>query len=481
MKTQKRPTEADRRRARAQIERLSDEQVLGIVMSQRVPSEREFIEACQIEDKETGMLVPFTLWPAQVEILPRLGEKRLFALKARQLGITWLDLAHWLYEATFWGSRLILVARQTHEDALDAIHRLKVLRAALPEEWQATIVGDRRQSLTFANGSRFRALTTTKRMGRSHAAYGALIDEFCFWDAQEEELLALEAACERLHIVSSGNGAGDHAHKLWRQAERSLGVWKTLFLPWHAHPGRDEAWYAQNVLAAASPRLARREYASTPEEAFAAPEGVFFERFSRERNVAEIEILPNWETYRCLDFGYHSPACAWIQVSPKGQQFVVGELTPHDLTTDEFAEAILEKEKSFGLIEQPRHTYADPAGNAVNSQSSRSEVQIFRRHGIHCRSKSSGVREGCVLLMNALADPELPLVVAKSCHWTIEALASVPPDPHQPERYDERSPYEHILDALRYFMVNSPPTGRPRSSASSVSRPRPPRGPRLQF
>jgi len=36
-------------------------------------------------------------------------------------------------------------------------------------------------------------------------------------------------------------------------------------------------------------------------------------------------------TYRCIDFGYRSPACAWLQVSPKGQWFVVAELAPHEL------------------------------------------------------------------------------------------------------------------------------------------------------
>jgi hypothetical protein len=284
-------TDAERRRAAALVAGLSDQEV-ALLSGRAIPSEREFIEACRIEDKESGQRVPFTLWPAQLEVLPRLQEKRLFALKARQLGITWLDLAHWLYETTFWGSRLVLVARQTHEDALDAIHRLKVLRDSLPPQWQAPICSDRRQSLSFANGSRLKALTTTKRMGRSHAAYGALIDEFCFFDAQEEELSALEAACERIHIVSSGNGAGDYAHRLWRAAQNGEGPWTTLFLRWSAHPGRDQQWYARNVLAAASPRLARREYASHAEEAFAAPEGVFFERFCRERNVADISIVP---------------------------------------------------------------------------------------------------------------------------------------------------------------------------------------------
>lgn len=160
---------------------------------------------------------------------------------------------------------------------------------------------------------------------------------------------------------------------------------------------------------------------------------------------------------------------------------MVTELAQHNLTTDEFAAAILMKEKGFQLVAKPRATYVDPAGNSVNSHTSESEVKVLRRHGISCRSKSSGVREGCVLLMDALADPKLPLVVASYCTWTIEAFASVPPDPHQPERYDERSPYEHILDALRYFAVNSPPVGRVHSSANSVSFGSGPRRRRMEF
>lgn len=98
-----------------------------------------------------------------------------------------------------------------------------------------------------------------------------------------------------------------------------------------------------------------------------------------------------------------------------------------------------------------------------------SEAKVFALHGIRCRSKPSGVRERCVLLMDVLAHPELPLVVSRRCHWTIEAVATALPDPHLPERYDKRSRYEHILDALRYFAVNGPPIGRPRSSGSSIA------------
>jgi len=79
-------TEAHRRRAAELLGGLSDAELAEAAFGVRIPCEREFIEACQIEDKQSGTLVPFKLWPAQVELLPRLQEKRLFALKARQLG-----------------------------------------------------------------------------------------------------------------------------------------------------------------------------------------------------------------------------------------------------------------------------------------------------------------------------------------------------------------------------------------------------------
>jgi hypothetical protein len=87
-------------------------------------------------------------------------------------------------------------------------------------------------------------------------------------------------------------------------------------------------------------------------------------------------------------------------------------------------------------------------------QTAESEVEVLRRLGLGFISKPSGVRDGCVRIMNMLADAKLPLVVSAACPWTIEALASVAPDRHRPDVYDEASPYTHVLDALRYWAVN---------------------------
>ncbi len=419
------------------------------------PTPLQFVESLSIEDKDSGRLVPFVLWPAQSKALTMMiKEPRLFFLKARQLGATWLVLAVMLYWGTFDGNRLFLIARQSGEDAADAIHRLKTLLASMPDEWRPEIVVDNVMTLELSNGSRYRALTATTRIGRGAAAFAGLADELCFWEWQAEQLASLEAGCSRLFIVTTGNGPGDHAHKVWQTARLGKGSWKCLFLPWHVHPARSKAWYRQTVEEAAEPRLARREYAATPEEAFASPAGIFFERFTMERNTQEIGIVANWPTVRCVDFGYRHPACAWVQTAPSGQPFVVAELVPANMTTDEFAGAILAKEAAFGLTDRPRVTYCDPAGNAANVQTAASEVTLFARMGLAPASKASSIRDGCVRLMDMLADPVLPLVVSTRCEWLCQAFSAVKPDRHHPDVYDEGSDYTHILDSLRYWAIN---------------------------
>ena len=426
----------------------------------RPSSLRAFVESVQIEDKVSGRLIPFKLWPAQAKALRVMAASdRLFGLKARQLGMTWLDLAYWLYHTQYAGNRLILVARQSMDEATDAIHRVRVMHASLPSAMRPQkIVRDNVQSIAFANDSRFEALTATRRIGRGRAAYGGLADEAAFWDFPSQQLVALDAACERLHLLTTGNGPGDAVHKIWQQAQSAKGRWRPLFLAWNDHPDRDEEWYRLNVLEAPEPRLARREYAATADDAFAAPEGVFFERWDSLRNIAKAEDkLPveTWQTERAVDFGYRHPACLWIQTSPQGQSFVVAELVPENLTTEQFVAAIRSTEAGLGI--HPTvigSTFCDPAGRGVQSQTSETEFDIFARNGLSPTCKPSGIRDGCMKIMSLLADPVLPLVVSRSCPWLIEALGSVKPDKHRPDLYDEESDYTHALDALRYWAIN---------------------------
>jgi hypothetical protein len=415
--------------------------------------------------------VPFTLWPFQQDAVATLNQyDRLFALKARQLGITWLILAHLLYLGAFWGNRLFLIASQSGSDAIDALHRLRVMYNSLDEQ-PVAMVKDNTEEIAFANGSRFESMKATKRAGRSKAAFAGFADEIAFWDWPEEQLNALDSACQSLYAVTTGNGPGDLAHTIWEQAERGEGRWKTLFIPWHAHPGRDADWHRLNVDEAPEPRLARREHAATPEDAFAAPGGIFFERFNSDVNVDDVDVEPSWPTYRGVDFGWHHAACLWAQVSPTGQPFIVDELLPEHLTTDQFAAAILAREKGWNLWRPPVATYCDPAGKQMNVQTAQTEFEVFRRVGLNPRGKAVGRRDGAVLIMNHLAEPQIPLVVARRCHGLRDALAQSKPNKARPDCYDFEHPiFAHPLDTLKYLLANLPRSG---GSGSAIATGRP--------
>ncbi len=372
-------------------------------------------------------------------------------------------LAHLLYLASFRGNRLFLIASQTGDDAIDALHRLRIMHGSIPERWRPALVKDNTEQIAFANGSRFESVKATKRAGRSKAPYAALADEFAFWDWPDEQLASLEAGAQRLYALSTGNGPGDLAETIWHQAEQGLGRWRTVFYPWSAHPQRAQEpdWYRLNVSEAPEPRLAAREYAATPADAFAAPEGIFFERWSA-RNETERGPVHNWPTVRAVDFGRRHPACLWIQTSPAGQALVVAEFAPAAreasaaLTTQEFANAIKRTDRELALAVSPHATYCDPAGRAAEAQTGESQFEVFARAGLVPVGESSGIRDGCVRLFDTIADPDLPLLVSKACPWLLEALRGVRPDKHRPDLYDQResSPYQHVLDALRYWAVN---------------------------
>jgi len=425
----------------------------------RLSDEISFIESLQIEDKVSGGLIDFKLWEFQKELIAFIdANDRAFILKARQLGITWVVLAHALYLATFWGNRQFLICSQTGDDAIAALHRLRIMHASMPARWRRAKLKDNTEQIAFDNGSRIEAMMATTRAGRGKAPYLTIADEVEFWDDAALKLETLQPGAQRMVGITTGNGPDGPTPKIWRASQEGKGRWHSAFCPWSVHPDRDEAWYQANVLEAAEPRLAHREFAATPEEAFAAPQGIFFERFDPAVNSPRaFAAVHNWETWRAVDFGFHWPACLWLQISPKGQVFVVGELARREVynwSTQQFADEILRVDAEFGLFDPPRGTYCDPAGTGVQSQTGESEVEVFKLKGLAPITERSSIRDGCVRIMDALVDPDLPLQVSRSCVWLCEALSAVTPDSRKPEVYDEKSTYTHVLDALRYFFVN---------------------------
>lgn len=468
-----------------------------------VPVE-EFALACLIVQKEgeaeTG-LIPFTLWDEQKRALEVIERERFLVLpKGRQVGITWLELMAMLHAGIFHGHRLFNIARQSGDDAKDAIRRLLILMGydsnsdpphmrVLPESpaamdaWRPRLVSKTTTSLTLENGSRFQTKTATRHIARGDAAFWTLCDEFAFWPWPNEQLTALEHGAHRVHVVSSGDGDEDDFAKLYKAALRGEGKWRSHFIPATADPRRDEEWFRRNVDEAADPDLANRELARDITDVFRPREGAFFKCFKRALNVREFDVVTSWPTETCVDWGLAHPAALFLQISPSGQPFVFDEYLPTEIRTTDFGEGILARLERYKLGARVRGPFSDPAGRARNTQTKRSEFDVFRDLGMRCEGKPSKVNDGVTLMMESIGDPDLEqrLIVHPRCSGLIAALANVQPHRNDDNVYDtDHKVYSHPLDALRYWHVCRYRKRRV-SAGGGVKKPRKPAGDRSSF
>jgi hypothetical protein len=413
-----------------------------------------------IEDKDVGGLVPFTLWDFQQEIIDKLCEvDRVIVLKARQLGITWLTLAFYLYDATFFPNRLILLASKREDEGKEMLRRVRIMHSTLPPQWKtaAAVGDDNKLSMSFTNGSRFVVLPATATMARSYSAYAAVIDEMAFMPYQSEMWSAIEPAAKRISCISTGYRKADVFYDMWTDAVSGKSEFEPIFLPWTVHPKRDKDWYTIHVENSLRPRLARREYCSNPEEAFTSAEGLFFENYSPKTHVLKQWYSPTvyWPTWRMVDFGYRHGACLWLQKSPDNQIFIYHELCPVNLTTTQFAEKIkefdIQYELETGVI--PLGTFCDPAGYSKNTQTAISDIEIFASHGLNPVAQTSSFRDGCILINEVLMSRK-PIQIASDCSELQLSFETLEPDKNNLEVYAKDVDFGHVMDALRYGIFN---------------------------
>ena len=460
----------------------------------------DFVESCLIVEKEGATevgLIPFHLWPDQRVALGVIERERFLVVpKGRQIGITWLELAAMLHAGIVGGNRLFNIARQSGDDAKDAIRRLLILMgydantdpphmAVLPgspaamDAWRPTIVGKTTTSITLENGSRFQTKTATRHIARGDAAYWTLCDEFASWPWPMQQLAALEHGAHRVHVVSTGDGDADDFATLFKNAEGGKGKWRSHFVSATADPRRDDEWFRQNVDEAADPDLAARELARDITDVFRPREGAFFKCFKRAQNVREFDVVPGWATETCVDWGLAHPAALFLQISPSGQPFVFDEYLPVDepRTTD-FGEGILARLARYKFGVKVRGPFSDPAGRYRNTQTKRSEFDVFRDLGMRCEGKPSNVNDGVTLMMEsigdesgvAIEDTQKRLIVHPRCAGLIAALANVQPHRNDDNIYDtDHKVYSHPLDALRYWHICRYRRRRGASSGGGIS------------
>jgi hypothetical protein len=226
-----------------------------------------------------GAWQTFTLWPAQRFALCEMHAQRMLViLKARQLGLTWLALAYALWMLIFHVGSTVLLFSLRGTEASEMLMRLREMLVRLPAPLQPRrIVRSTDTLLHLSNHSR--ALAFSTRAGRSYTGNLAIVDEADYIPHLETFLNGVKPTIDaggKLFLISTSDKSRPLSvfKNLFRAALKGVGDYHALFLPWHARPERDAAWYARTRAEMHAQRgtdddfLA--EYPATPEEALAA-------------------------------------------------------------------------------------------------------------------------------------------------------------------------------------------------------------------
>ena len=312
----------------------------------------DFIAFCEtqvfVEDKYSHRPVRFKLWPCQKRVAQQLvAGDWLAILKARRLGLTWLLVAYAVWLLRCRSNRQIVVVNQDKEYAQDFLDRVRFVQGRLPENMENARATDNLSRMSFnasskvAAGSLIRSVACTKRAIRSLSADLIIFDEAAYMELLKKARQAAQPAVEngngQIVLISTSNGPSGDFYDVWTGSYQKALVnaakpdgentkppkYKPVFLHWNEHPRRNENWYrAEKEENKSDPLYMKREYPSSPAEAFESAQGRVYPMFTvyppaGEKFIQRLRREESWTHYRAIDFGGVDPfVCLWGCVVP---------------------------------------------------------------------------------------------------------------------------------------------------------------------
>jgi hypothetical protein len=184
-----------------------------------------------------------------------------------------------------------------------------------------------------------------------------------------------------------------------------------------------------------------------------------FARFDPAIHVREevascqLSVVGISELWLAMDFGFSNPfVCLWIRSFTDGVVHVIDEYVQPQRMMHEHVEEIAARKHGT-----PAKVACDPAGAGRNEHTGMSNVQVLRRAGYAVRFKGSRILEGVELIRTALrpAAGEPKLFIHPRCQRLIKAMRSYRYAEGGSELPLKDGHHDHLIDALRYYYVNS--------------------------
>lgn len=411
---------------------------------------------CHMYDAKSKDWINFTLWGFQIDYLNAIHENQLFiALKTRQIGATWLALAYELWTMVFHpiANCLNFSLRENEAITLISDERLRGMYARLPV-WMRnfSFEVDDKKHWRLSNESTARAFPTGT--GDSYTATLALIDEADLIDNLDEMLNRIKPTIDaggKLVLISRVNKKRTETpfKTIYKESRAGRNSWASMFIPWHAHPLRDQAWYDEQVRNAVHIDAVYEQYPATEEEALQRGEiGRVYPKFEYRQNVHnDADYDPNYPVFWAVDDGYIDPrVILFIQFRPfQGKPNRICVFDEYVVTQEVAAKSI---QGALDLpYNQPSFVYIDPAAAEFKAN--------CMEFGLGTWGAYNKVEEGINVVRRFICDAngERLLQIHPRCEKLIDALSNYAYKENTETLKPFHDEYSHPADALRYYIA----------------------------
>ncbi len=179
-------------------------------------------------------------------------------------------------------------------------------------------------------------------------------------------------------------------------------------------------------------------------------------------HLSPTPLIPNQglPVVLCFDFGL-TPACAFLQLDPKGRVLVLDELVSEDMGIRRFYEEVVRPHRMAKYSKFRIEAVGDPAGNMRSQTNEKSCMEELRDMGLICEPGETNEfirrRESVAYFLLRAIDGAAGFLVDPSCKVLKKGFASgyryERLKASGPERFKDRpvkDKYSHIHDALQY-------------------------------
>jgi len=417
-----------------------------------------FLNGCKTFDPGYSEPRDFPEWEYVKRLAHKMEtEERLLVVKSRQMMVTWLGCAYILFRAVNSGPGIHLVLSKEERSARELIERIRFLLGHLNKNITVPTFKAKSNQISFSEtSSRIISLPATPHAVRGLSPHTVFWDEMAFTQYDDEIWTAVKPAIDSggsFLGVSTPNGPKGVFADLIHGDNPGFDVFR---LHYSENPEKSNSW-EKDARSGLSESRWRREQ----ELSFEGAEGKVYDQFQKKRHVLDSNYSPGREIgnrlYRGIDFGYRRPAVVWVEEKRDGSLIVFDNLIGNRWPLETLLLKIQMIDMKHGLSEKDfTWTAVDPAGSA-KGDFGLSPVEYLQQKGLKLIWRTSNISPGIEavrsMLMNANGKAFLKLVPC--CNELIDCFESYAwaKDGELPEKDGES---DHLMDALRYLVVNLP-------------------------